>query len=144
MKGQKGTELLQAAGKNQNLLCNKNQAALFLVHIFAKERTPLPRPAYGSLFVTVSSLSDFNMDFDITSLLASGSKDTKTNGKTTKKVSPLNFFKVNRKFQMYLTDENGYFNNNDVFFFMILFPACCSRSLSCMYYIVFSLIIFFV
>ena len=42
------------------------------------------------------------MDFDITSLLSnksSESKDAKTNGKTTKKVSPLNFFKVNRKIQ---------------------------------------------
>jgi len=37
VKGQKGTELLQAAGKNQNLLCNKNQAALFLVSLQRKE-----------------------------------------------------------------------------------------------------------
>ena len=60
------------------------------------------------------------MDFDITSLLnkSSGSKDAKTNGKTTKKVSSLNFFKVNRKIQCIISsDENGYFDiNNDIYF----------------------------
>ena len=59
------------------------------------------------------------MDFDITSLLnkSSESKDAKTNGKTTKKVSPLNFFKVNRKIQCILSNENGYFDiNNDIYF----------------------------
>ena len=60
------------------------------------------------------------MDFDITSLLnnkSSESKDAKTNGKTTKKVSPLNFFKVNRKIQCVLFNENGYFDiNNDIYF----------------------------
>ena len=59
------------------------------------------------------------MDFDITSLLnkSSESKDAKTNGKTTKKVSPLNFFKVNRKNPMYSFDETDYFDiNNDVYF----------------------------
>ena len=76
------------------------------------------------------------MDFDITSLLSnksSESKDAKTNGKTTKKVSPLNFFKVNRKIQCVLFNENGYFDiNNDIYFPWFFFqPAVLGQYYVC-------------
>lgn len=83
------------------------------------------------------------MDFDITSLLnkSSESKDAKTNGKTTKKVSPVNFFKVNRKIHCVLPNENCYFDiNNDLYFPWFFFqPAVLGQYYVC---IVFSLVIF--